>query len=98
VQVCVVLASKVQETLSNTDVLRWQEYHFLVSDSGDQAKIRLTRILKRLAQLVDEGKENAVVFQVWGFPLNRKMATFLGGVLVTLSSSVVVRAASKVAF
>ena len=99
--ICVVLASKVQETLSNTDVLRWQEYHFLVSTITDPERLlkitRLTRILKRLAQLVDEGKENAIVFQVWGFPLNRKMATFLGGVLVTLSSSVVVRAASKVA-
>jgi hypothetical protein len=99
--ICVVLASKVQETLSNTDVLRWQEYHFLVSTVTDAKKVekisRLTHILKRLAQLVDEGKENAVVFQVWGFPLNRKMATFLGGVLVTLSSSVIVRAASKMA-
>jgi len=95
--VCVVLASKVQETLSNTDVLRWQEYHFLVSTTANAEIEKLTHILKRLAQLIDAGKENAVVFQVWGFPLNRKMATFLGGVLVTLASSVVVRVASKVA-
>lgn len=91
--VCVVLAADVQETLSCTQSLRWQEYHFLVSDQNDRP---LTDILGRLAVLVEQSRETAIVFQVWGFPLNRKMATFLGGVLVTLSSSVLVRAASAV--
>lgn len=97
--VCVVLASQVQEILSNTEILRWQEYHFLVIDpreNGDADHGHLTRVLKRLAELIDSSRQNAVVFQVWGFPLNQKMATFLGGVLVTLASSVVVRLASKV--
>jgi hypothetical protein len=94
--ICVVLASKVQDRLANTDILRWQEYAFLVSGRGTEDS-NLMHVLKRLARLIDEGKENAIVFQVWGFPLNQKMATFLGGILVTLFSSVVVKTASKVA-
>lgn len=119
--VCVVSAASVQETLSNTDVLRFHEYHFLLSaeqnngtfspqeqindatpkndkgkeeSTGPQSapldatigtnKRSLAHILKRLAALIEQSKDNAVVFQVWGFPLNRKMSTFLGGVLVTL--------------
>lgn len=96
--VCVILASRVQETLADTDVLRWQEYSFLVGNSASHAEVlHLTRVLKRLAQLIDSSKEEAVVFTVWSLPLNRRMATVLGGILVTLSSSVLVRAASKVA-
>lgn len=91
---CVLLAADVQDTLSSTVSLRWQEYHFLVCDKGDAGP--LTDILGRLAVLVEQGRESAIVFQVWGFPLNHKMATFLGGVLLTLSSSVLVRAASAV--
>jgi hypothetical protein len=115
--VCVASAASVQETLSNTDVLRFHEYHFLLSaeqnntpssspeDKGKDKeevatattttiitrdtlggvnKRSLAHILKRLAALIEQSKDNAVVFQVWGFPLNRKMSTFLGGVLVTL--------------
>ena len=91
--VCVMTAAEVQEVLSNTQVLRWQEYHFLVSEKqGEYAS--LTTILKRLSLLIEQGRDGAIVFQVWGFPLNRGMSTFLGGVLVTLASSIFVRVAS----
>jgi hypothetical protein len=92
--VCVMTASDVQEVLSNTEILRWQEYHFLVSPDKTRDVVevqKLTHILQRLGELIQQGRDSAVVFQVWGLPLNRGMATFLGGVLVTLASSIVVR-------
>lgn len=91
---CVVLAADVQETLSRTEPLRWQEYRFLVSAAKTPHDIQtagVTRLLKRLAVLIDQGRGDAVVFQVWGFPLNRKMSTFLGGVMLTVASSVMLR-------
>lgn len=88
--VCVVMASQAQERLANTEPLRWQEYQFLIQQHH-MDNIVIIRILRRLAQLIDQGRDQAVVFQVWGFPLNRKMSTFLGGVLFTVASSVLVR-------
>lgn len=93
---CVAIASGVQDTLSSTETLRKQEFSILVSNnlpSDQQAK--LEHVLERLSELIEHDRDNAVVFQVWGFPLNKRMVIFLGGVLVTLSSSVLVRIASK---
>jgi hypothetical protein len=94
--VCVGIASSVQDTLSSTETLRKQEFSILVSNQLPQEDQRkLEHVLERLSSLIEHDRDNAVVFQVWGFPLNKRMVIFLGGVLVTLSSSVFVRLASK---
>lgn len=90
--VCVAIASNVQDILSSTEALRKHEFALLISN-GEQKP--LIRVLQRLSQLIETERDNAVVFQVWGFALNKRMVIFLGGVLVTLASSVVVKLGSR---
>lgn len=95
--VCVGLASNVQDVLFSTETLRKHEFNLLVNsqnaNSAEQTKI--TKVLGRLSQLIEQDRDNAVIFQVWGFTLNKRMVIFLGGVLVTLLSSVMVKLGSK---
>lgn len=109
--ICTMLATRVQEGLTDTDILRAQEFDLLLlqhsSVSNDTKETNDTNygngddsliaqnVLRRFADLIDVSKDKTVILEVWGFPLNRRMATLLGGVFITLTSSALLQAAAK---
>lgn len=110
--VCTMLATRVQECMTDTDVIRAQEFDLLLQQHNDNNKngngkdekdnegssettIEVQNVLRRFADLIDASKDKTVILEVWGFPLNRRMATLLGGVFITLTSSALLQAAAK---